>query len=203
MTKLILVRHCQAEGNLKRFFQGRIDSDITELGRKQIAQTAELLSAEPIDVIYVSSKQRARKTAEGIHVYHEVPLITDDSIVEINAGKWEGVPLSEVEKLYPEQYDNWRHHKERFHAPEGESMAEVYERVSAGLMNIIRQNKGKTICVVSHGCAIMNMMCYLHGYPLDRIQEIVLGSNMAVNVVTFDEELHPEILIENYTDHLQ
>ena len=103
MTKLILVRHCQAEGNLKRFFQGRIDSDITELGRKQIAQTAELLSAEPIDVIYVSSKQRARKTAEGINVYHEVPLITDDSIVEINAGKWEGVPLSEVEKMYPEQ----------------------------------------------------------------------------------------------------
>lgn len=30
MTKIILVRHCQAEGNEKRFFQGRINTEITE-----------------------------------------------------------------------------------------------------------------------------------------------------------------------------
>lgn len=34
MTKIILVRHCQAEGNEKRFFQGRINTEITEKGKK-------------------------------------------------------------------------------------------------------------------------------------------------------------------------
>lgn len=203
MTKIILVRHCQAEGNLKRFFQGKIDSDITMLGKKQIAQAAALLSAEPIDVIYSSPKQRARKTAEGINIYHEVPIIFDDRIVEIDAGKWEGVPLVEVAQIYPEQYDNWTNNPAAFHAPEGESMAQVYDRVKAALLDIAAANPDKTVCVVSHGCAIKNMMCFAHGYTVDRIKEVPLGTNTCVNVIRFDENLKPEIILENYTEHLQ
>ena len=48
MTELILVRHCQTEGNLKMFFQGRTDSDITELGAKQIERAGEYLSADAV-----------------------------------------------------------------------------------------------------------------------------------------------------------
>ena len=103
LTRLILVRHCQAEGNLKKFFQGKIDSDITPLGERQIELTAEFLKDEPIDVICSSSKLRARRSAEGINKYHNVDLEIDDRIVEIDAGKWEGVLLTDIEKLFPEQ----------------------------------------------------------------------------------------------------
>lgn len=203
MTKVILIRHCQAEGNLKRFFQGKIDSDITPLGEKQIGQTARLLSNEPIDVIYVSSKRRARKTAEGINLYHEVPLITDDRLVEIDAGEWEGVPLTDIEKRFPEQYANWRHHPAVFEAPGGETMVQVYERVNPALVSIVEANKGKTVCIVSHGCAIKNMMCFAHGWGIEQIGNVEIGPNMSVNVIEFDDELRPHILIEGYTDHLQ
>lgn len=202
MTKLLIVRHCQAEGNLQRFFQGRIDTDITPLGARQIEQTALLLREEPIDVVYSSSKKRAQKTAEGINRYHQVPHVIDDGVVEINAGKWEGIPLTEVEQRYPEQYDNWKRHPEVFHAPEGESMREVYDRVSEAVMRIVRDNRNKTVCLVSHGCAIMNIMCFLHGLPVERIGEIRLGPNMSVNAVQFDEKLRPVVLYENYTEHL-
>ena len=107
MTKLIIVRHCQAQGNLERFFQGRIDSDITSKGRAQIGAVTELLAAEPIDVFYTSSLKRARQTADGINVYHNMPVITDDRLAEINAGKWEGRYLTDIEKEFPEQYSNW------------------------------------------------------------------------------------------------
>lgn len=202
MTKLIIVRHCQAEGNLKRFFQGRIDTDITPLGARQIEQTAVYLKDEPFDVIYCSSKKRARKTAEGINIYHNREIVTDDGIVEINAGRWEGVPLSEVEKIYPEQFYNWKNEPSVFHAPDGESMSDVYNRVSAAIMRIVRENREKTICVVSHGCAIMNIMCFLHGLPVDRIKEVRLGPNMSVSAVEFDGEMRPSIIYENYTEHL-
>ncbi len=203
MTKMILVRHCQAEGNLKRFFQGRIDSDITRLGAKQIAQTAALLSNEPIDVIYSSPKQRAMKTAQGINIYHEVEIITDERIVEINAGKWEGVLLTDIEQLYPEQYDNWKNKPSQFCAPEGESMREVYDRVKKAIIDIAGKNRGKTVCVVSHGCAIMNMMCFLHGLAVDEIKQVPLGTNASVNVIEFDDELVPNVIIDNYAEHLQ
>lgn len=203
MTKVILIRHCQAEGNLKRFFQGRIDTDITPKGREQISRTAEMLSAEPIDVFYSSSFIRARKTAEGINVYHECEIRIDNELAEIDAGDWEGKPLTEIEKLYPEQFDNWHHNPSVFAAPNGESMKQVYERVKNVLVKIINENKNKTICIVSHGCAIKNMMCFIHGYSVDNIKNVPLGTNMAVNVINFDDNMKPTIVIENDTEHLQ
>lgn len=203
MTKVILVRHCQAEGNLKRFFQGRIDTDITETGRKQIGEVMELLSAEPIDEIYCTSLTRARKTAEGINLYHELPIHTDDSLIEIDAGDWEGKLLTDIEKEFPEQYENWCSNQKDFAAPNGESMAQVYERVKNGLLNIVKQNPDKTVCIVSHGCAIKNMMCFAHGWTLENMDKVPLGTNTSVNIVEFDDNLQPKIILENYTDHLQ
>lgn len=202
MTKVIIVRHCQAEGNLARFFQGTIDTDITELGKKQIAQVTELLSNEPIDVLYSSPKKRALKTAEGINIYHELPIQIDDEIVEINAGDWEGVLLTDIEKNDPVQMDNWRNTPSQFHAPHGESMAQVYERVKKALLRIVGANPNQTICIVSHGCAIRNMMCFAHGFDVEDIKKVPLGTNTSVNIVEFDEHLKPTVILENYTDHI-
>ncbi len=200
---MIIVRHCQAEGNLKRYFQGTIDSDITEAGAAQIARVAELLSTEPIDVIYSSPKKRALKTAEGINLYHEREIRLDPELVEIDAGEWEGMLLTEIEERYPVEYGNWKDHPEVFQAPGGEKMAQVYDRVKKAVLRIADSNRDKTICVVSHGCAIKNMMCFLHGWGVDNIIDVPIGKNTSVNVVCFDDELEPKILIEDYEDHLQ
>ena len=185
MTKLIIVRHCQAQGNLERFFQGNIDTDITPKGREQIDKTARMLSAEPIDVFYTSYKKRAIKTTDGINLYHNVPVINDERLTEIDAGKWEGMHLTEIAEVFPEEFDNWNNHPERFHAPDGESMAQVYDRVSSALRDIVRDNDGKTVCIVSHGWAIKCIMCYLHGYKVDDIGLIKLGTNTSVNIQYF------------------
>ena len=202
MTKVIIVRHCQAEGNLKRFFQGSINTDITDLGKRQIESVAKLLSNEPVEVMYSSPKKRAMKTAEGINAYHGLPIKIDDEIAEIDAGDWEGVLLTDIEKRYPEQMDNWRNNPANFHAPNGESMAEVYERVKKALLRIVEENRDKTICIVSHGCAIKNMMCFAHGLEVKDIKEVPLGTNTSVNVINFDENSKPSVLIENYTEHI-
>ena len=169
MTKLIIVRHCQALGNLERFFQGKIDSDITTLGREQIEATAEFLKDEKIDVIYTSTKKRAKLSAEGINKYHGRNIIIDGRLCEIDAGKWEGIHLVDIEKLYPGQFYNWRNDPAKFQAPDGESMADVYNRVRSALDDIVKVNIGKAVCIVSHGCAIKNMVCYLHGKSVEDI----------------------------------
>ncbi len=203
MTKLIIVRHCQAEGNLKRFFQGKIDSDITPNGRAQIGAVTELLASEPIDVFYTSSLKRARQTTDGINVYHNVPVKTDDRLAEINAGDWEGKQLTDIEKEYPQEFSDWRNAPAVFKAPNGESMAQVYDRMKEAVDDIIRENEGKTVCIVSHGCAIKCLMCYLHGWKVENVAAVPLGTNTSVNVVKTDGINLPEIVMENYTDHLE
>lgn len=202
MTKLIIVRHCQALGNLERFFQGKIDSDITPIGREQIDATAKFLRNEKIDVIYTSTKKRAQLSAEGINKYHRLPIIIDERLCEIDAGKWEGLHLNDIKKLYPEQFYSWENEPEKFRAPDGESMKDIYNRVKSVLDDIIKDNIGKTVCIVSHGCAIKNMVCYLHGKLVDDIGRFPIGTNMSVNIVAIDDNMKTKFLLENYSEHL-
>ena len=47
MTKIYLIRHTQAEGNLYRMMQGHWDGDVTELGLRQIDALAERFAHVP------------------------------------------------------------------------------------------------------------------------------------------------------------
>ena len=81
-------------------------------------------------------------------------------------------------------------------------MSEVYDRMKAAVDDIIKANDGKTVCIVSHGCAIKCLMCYLHGWTVENVGNIPIGTNTSVNVVKADGINPPEIIMETYTDHL-
>ena len=51
MTRLIVVRHGQSEGNAKGEFHGQYNSDLTALGHEQAERTAEFVDRYTIDAI--------------------------------------------------------------------------------------------------------------------------------------------------------
>lgn len=62
MTKIYLIRHAEAEGNLYRRIQGRWDGSITPLGLQQIDALAQRFRREHIDALYCSDcRVRARR----------------------------------------------------------------------------------------------------------------------------------------------
>lgn len=60
MTKIYLIRHAEAEGNLYRRIQGHWDGSITALGLQQIDALAQRFRHEHIDALYCSNLSRAR-----------------------------------------------------------------------------------------------------------------------------------------------
>ena len=54
LTKVIFIRHGEADGNIDRVFHGHYNSDLTENGVRQIKLTAERLRDTNIDAIYSS-----------------------------------------------------------------------------------------------------------------------------------------------------
>ena len=66
MTKIYLIRHAEAEGNLYRRIQGHWDGSITPLGLQQIDALAQRFRREHIDALYCSDLSPARATAEAI-----------------------------------------------------------------------------------------------------------------------------------------
>ena len=86
VTTLYLVRHAEAEGNVREFFQGNTDTALTEKGRRQLDCLAERFRDVPLDAVYTSPFQRALQTAEAVNRHHGLPLHQEFALREINGG---------------------------------------------------------------------------------------------------------------------
>jgi broad specificity phosphatase PhoE len=168
---LYIIRHCEADGNVKEVFQGRTDGDITEKGACQLEQLRERCRDIPFDVIYTSPLIRAKKTAEAVNAVHNVPLIEDAELMEIDGGDMEGVKWADLPALFPDTYKLWVKDIANFQAPNGESTRGLYERVKSAILRIISANEGKTVGVFSHGGAMYGMLAFAHGLSADELTE--------------------------------
>lgn len=202
MTRLVFVRHCEAEGNTKGVLQGRTDCDISGNGAVQLDLISLRLRNEPFEAIYSSPLRRAFKTAQAIDRYHHLPIQVDRRLSEIDVGAWEGRSWSEIEKENSAMLKIWNESPGKFRAEGGESMKEVYDRVWKAAKDIAEANRGKTVCVVSHGCAIRNLLCHALGWPVDRVGEVGWCDNTAVSVVDFDDCLHARVVKMNDASHI-
>jgi broad specificity phosphatase PhoE len=206
VVDLYLVRHCAARGNVDGVYQGRGDSDITDLGRRQLEAVAVRLRNVPFHAIYTSPLKRARATAEAINQYHHVPLYADNSLLEIDVGQMEGLKWSELPKRFPKEADAWQRHLADFKAPGGESTLHVQQRIWSGIEKIVKKenqpNQTVKVCVTTHGCALRCFFCKALGWPLSRIDEVPLCDNTAISEVTFAENGKVNVLRIGDAAHL-
>lgn len=201
MTKIYLVRHAEALGNVREFFQGRTDCEVSERGEKQLECLAEHFKNIPIEAIYSSPLKRTLSTAAAVNKYHNLPIQKDEGLIEINGGVWEGKPWADLPKLYPVEYGLWKNRMEDFYIEDGEKMTEVFDRMKSAMDRIAAENEGKTIAVVSHGCALRNLLCYAMGKPISALKDVGWSDNTAVSLVEYESGV-PKIIFKNNNEHL-
>lgn len=202
MTTLYLVRHAEAEGNKNKVFQGRTDCNLTEKGYRQLDALSERFKDIKIDKLYSSPLKRTIETAKAINKYHNLPILINENVIEINGGVFEGQKWDEVPNLFPEAYKLWSSEPHNFKVDGGESMVQVYDRMIKGISEIVSQNKGKSIAVASHGCAIRNYLCYANKISFDKIKTLDWADNTSISKIEFDDEIVPNIVYQNDSSHL-
>jgi broad specificity phosphatase PhoE len=147
---LVLVRHGESELIVQRRFQGRLDSPLSALGRRQAERVAARLaqpaagsplpvSERPPRAIVHSPLARAAETARAIAAArNEEPLLRpDERFAEIGQGEWEGRLASEIAEHDGERLAAWRSRPAEAWAPGGESLDDVQDRVAAGLADLL------------------------------------------------------------------
>lgn len=189
MTIVYLIRHCEATGNIDGTFQGWTDNSITERGKQQLKALEQRFAAISLDAVYTSDLQRAYLTGCAVKGAHEIPILTCQNLREIHGGKWEGLTWEQIGQRYAEELYTWRHVPEQHQCPGGESFAQVRERMSDAVLNIVKNHPGQSVAIASHGAALRCYLSALQGYPLDRLYESgVLMDNTAVSKVQFHSD---------------
>ncbi len=151
---LVLLRHGETEFLLERRFQGRSQTPLSPLGRRQAQLGGERIAhperppalpvpSGPPRFIAHSPLRRTVETAAAVAAaladsgVRDVPAIAEPGLAEIHQGAWEGLTQEEVAERYPSDLAAWRRRPWEAHAPGGESLADVDRRVRAGLRPLL------------------------------------------------------------------
>ena len=201
MTRVYLIRHGEAEGNLYRRAQGTYDGRITAKGEKQIDALAERFRSVPVDALYSSDLSRTLRTAEAVTRFHPLTVQTDPRLREIDLGPWENVPYGDLHERAPESLWRFNNDPARWREPGAETFAHVEARMRAVLADIAARHPEQTVVCVSHGTAIRTLLASLLGIPSAEINRLPHGDNTAVSLLELDRG-EVRVVYSNDASHL-
>ncbi|WP_431962788.1 histidine phosphatase family protein [Nocardia sp. bgisy134] len=164
---LILLRHGQTEWNASDRMQGQIDTDLTDLGRRQAKEAARELVSRNAIAIVSSDLKRAHDTALALGEHTTVPVVRDPRLRETHLGDWEGLTHLEVDADYPGARVAWRLDA-TYRPPNGESKLEVGARSLPVVQELFSERQdwpGRTIILVAHGGLIAALTAALLDLP--------------------------------------
>lgn len=202
MTRIYLIRHGEAEGNLYRRAQGHYEADITAKGHRQIAALAERFKDIHLDALYSSDLRRTQITAGAITKYHDLKLNLEPQLREVCLGEWEDIPWGNLSFEHPEAMTAFNDDPEAWYAPGAESFSALKERMVSAVLRLAAAHVGQTIACVSHGMAIRTLLSQILEVPSAEIRRLPHGDNTSVSLIEVEGE---EIKAVFYNDasHLE
>lgn len=167
---LYIIRHGRTEWNDEHRLQGRTDIPLNEEGRRMAQNAHDEYRDVHFDVCYCSPLIRARETAEILLQGRDVPIITDDRLIEMGFGDYEGlgysfqVPDCPVNVIFMEP----QNYKESVGG--SETFEELFARTGDFLKNVAQPllEEGKDILIVGHGAMNSSIVCQVRKLPIEK-----------------------------------
>jgi len=175
---VILVRHGESEGNIRRVMQGQLDLPLTDAGREQARLVAARIASMPVAAIYASPLSRAFETAEVIAGHHGLAV---HPVEDLQEGAW-----GEAQGLtWPEVITRWRVDDGRALAeviPGAEAAGALRSRAARAIDALLDRHEHDVAVCVSHAGTIAQLIAHLIGMPEGHLPRLSTG-NTAVTVV--------------------
>jgi isoleucyl-tRNA synthetase len=149
-NKLFLVRHGEAESNLKNILSSKddVNNHLTNRGQILIEKAAEKFIKENIDIIFCSPLLRAKETANIIAEKIRTKVIIDERLKEVQAGELDGSHYNKLFEIYSDT-NGLNPGRTDEKGIEGED--DIRDRVESLIEELNDKYQGRNIIIISHG----------------------------------------------------
>ena len=147
MGEVLVLRHGQTEWSLSGQHTSVTDLPLLPEGEVQARALGAALAGRHIVDVWVSPRQRARRTAElaGLH-----PTAVDEDLVEVDYGGYEGRTTAEISAGLGHPWSLWRDGTVPGATP-GETLADAGARADRVLQRVRRRLADGDVALVGHG----------------------------------------------------
>ena len=195
MYQLYVIRHGETEWNTEKRLQGRLDSNLTAKGEKDAKLLGDRLKEVEFQKIISSPSNRTMKTARLVSGERKVPIETDERLMEIDLGEWQGLKEEEIKKRDPERFEAFWHNPALYESIDGESFSDVKERFSEFLLDLDKTKPTGNVLVVTHGVVIKALYLLCRNEPVEQLWDppFIHGTSLTIIAVENGElKLHTE-----------
>ena len=152
--KVILIRHGQTEGNLKKRYIGTTDEPLCIEGVDQISEYAKNNRYPKVSVVYTSPLKRCIQTAQLI--YPEKESILSENLRECDFGELENKNYLELSEHV--KYQEWLADNGTSEFPSAEKQEDFKKRCQEAYKLIIQKDFNQDIAFIVHGGTIMAIL---------------------------------------------
>ena len=182
-THICLIRHGETEWNAERRLQGQIDIGLNQSGVRQAQAAGRWLKTAGLTALYASDLKRAAATAEMIGQAVGLPAMLTPELRERCYGIFEGLTYAEAQARYPESYAAFEGRDPECNFETGETLRQLFARVTGELQAIAARHPGEKVALVSHGGVLDIINRFVRGNPLQAPRDFLIP-NAGLNWIT-------------------
>jgi broad specificity phosphatase PhoE len=171
-TRLVLVRHLDADESLRGRVYGALDVPLSSAGERRAGLLARALADLPLAAVYSSPLQRAFATAKLLAARRGLVPVVHEGLREIDFGELEGRAYEEIEASWNDLFRSWVREPSRTAFPGGESFAELRSRALAAVDEIRTLHAGAAVAIVAHGGVARAILADALSLPDDALFRI-------------------------------
>ncbi|WP_338450779.1 histidine phosphatase family protein [Niallia oryzisoli] len=202
MLKLYIVRHGETEWNKVQRIQGRLNSNLTDKGRHYAGLLGEKLKDTEFTGIISSPSERALETAQLIRGTRTTPIKTDERIMEMHLGHWQGLTTKEIKEQYPEEYDSYMNQPDIYLNGDGESFTDMLNRANEFLRELKNSEMTGNLLIVTHGLFIKILYLIFKGIELKDLWTESTVNGTSLSIVKLEHGRF-ELMVEGDMSHVK
>jgi len=197
VTRLVLIRHAEVEERYHNVFGGRVDMDLSPLGRQQAAALADILVHRKFDALYASPMKRVQQTlAPFLKNGDPRPILMPD-LREVDFGDWTGLGWEAVQEKFGMSAYRWLDFLERGEIRNAETGSTCRDRIEPCVREILERHPAQTIAVFCHGGVIRVILSILLELPLPKTDSFQIDYASITEVAL--KPYRTEIQLLNFT----
>ena len=171
-----------------RFSDAENYPPLSELGVEEMETLSKYLKARGVknDVIYTSPSIRTIQSAMMVAKVFKKEYVVLDELTTRACGEWNGLTFGQVLKKYPEGLAKILSEPDKTTMAGAESSVEFISRVKKVVDELVAQNVGNRIIIVTHPEVIQAAICAALDIPADKLPNIFIRTGSATQISYFD-----------------
>jgi broad specificity phosphatase PhoE len=188
---VLLVRSGDTPWTAEQRIQGHTDLPLTDDSRAALEAHFDAIDIPALNLIASGKEESTIATAQVLASHFDSSKhkkISD--LHEINLGLWEGLVESVVQDRYAKAYTAWLQDPTTVTPPDGESLADVEERVCKAIRKLL-EKASNPLAIVVRPIVWAFLICRVEDRPLQELWEIRRDAEPTVRVKMSTSQFKP------------